>query len=72
MNFDMVLKQFKLDMLILLFLLIVSQKLKFGIHSDIYELIWFKLDMMIDIAELILILLKWPWPSFKITGVWEN
>ena len=44
-----------------------------GMHSDVYESIWFKLGMMIDTVVLyILILVKLTWPWFKVTGMLES
>ena len=37
-------------------------------HLDIYKSIWFKFVVMINIV----ILVSWPLPSFKFTGVQET
>ena len=53
--------------------LLHQQKYNVGIHSDVYESIWFNLGVTIDtIVFYILMVVFWPWLSFKVTGVREN
>ena len=65
----MVMKQLKLNILRLLLnkiylikankccFLTASEGINVGMHLDIYELIWFKLGVMIDITELYTLIL---------------
>ena len=64
----MVLEQCKLNILILLLsginktweitvVRLTAQKTNVGVHSDVYESIWFKLGMMIDIIKLYILIL---------------
>ena len=68
-RFGVVVKQFKLNIMMLLFLvrvielreitvvlLTASNNFYFGRHWDIYELIWFNLGVMIDATELYILI----------------
>ena len=69
MKFDMVLKQFKLSMLILVLvrfseageatfvLLTVSKNFIVYMFFDVYKLIWFNLGIMIGTTELYILML---------------
>ena len=75
MKFEVVRKQFKLNILRLFslrfsqtremnaVLLTVWTKIKFsiGMHSDVYKAFWLKLGQS-----------SWPWPWFKVIRVWES
>ena len=81
MNFDVVMEQFKLNILRLLLSKLYRKNgnnccftdcaKKLGMYSDVYESIWFKLGM-IDTIVLYSSILVWPWPWFKVTGVQES
>ena len=54
-------------------LLSVSNNFNVGMHLDIYDPIWFKLDTLINISELyILIIISVTWPWFRVTVMRES
>ena len=71
MNFDVVMKQLKLNILRLLLsrmywnkgnnccLLTTFNKKSVGMHSDIYKWIWIKFGMIIDVVALCIVILIW-------------
>ena len=87
MEYEAVMKQFKLNVLRLLLseipesreisavILTISNSFDVGIHSDIYEPIGFQLGVMIDTTELyvlILVCVTLTRPWFKIMGMQES
>ena len=83
MKYDVVMKQFKQNTLRVRLLLsnfserpylygYINKNINTGLYSGTYRLISFKCGMMIEtLGTTFLYQFGWPWPSLKVTVVWE-